>query len=306
MIIFNGKQFAAQKELQLLKRINSVRSSNTKIPSVGCLVFFEDQGGLVYSQEKKTVAHRLGIEYEIVQASLSQSLEQVQKIVTEFAENEQITGIIIQKPWRKNWEVFHEHETNPFEAFQTWWHALTSIIPQEKDIDGLHPDTLQSIKAGIWQEKNLVLPATCRAVLSILKEAQTSLSLILAEQKTLIVGRSELLGTPLFYELTNQGWKDVQLTGQKEFQKLLNSEAKLKEFKTIITSTGISNLINGDMIQPDSVIIDAGFPQGDVDFASVSPHAAFITPVPNGVGPVTVISLLENVVELCYNFTLNN
>lgn len=305
MIIFNGKQFAAQRELELQPKVDALKEKGV-VPHVGCLVFFEDEGGLVYSQEKKLVAKRLGIEYGIVQISLSQDLESTKKIVENFAKSPDITGIIIQKPWRKNWEVFYPNEPHPAQAFKTWWDSLTSLIPLEKDIDGLNPDTLQSVKVGEWQQKKLVLPATCRAVLTILDQAQEALKRDLSKEKTLIVGRSELLGTPLSYELKNRGWKNVQLVGQKEFAKLAQSSAKLKDFKTIITSTGIDNLILGDMVEQDCVVIDAGFPQGDVDFDSVSPLTSFITPVPNGVGPVTVISLLENVVELCYNFNLNN
>jgi methylenetetrahydrofolate dehydrogenase (NADP+)/methenyltetrahydrofolate cyclohydrolase len=304
MITFNGKQFAAEKEVQLQPKVVALKEKGIQ-PHVGCLVFFEDEGGLVYSQEKKHVAKRLGIEYGIVQTSLSQDLESTQKIVQNFAESPDITGIIIQKPWRKNWEVFFPDEPHPTQAFQTWWHALTRLIPLQKDIDGLNPDTLQSIKVGNWRGKKLVLPATCRAVLTILELVQKELPRNLENQKTLIVGRSELLGSPLYFELKNRKWKSVQLVGQNEFQKLANSDTKLTEFSTIISSTGVDNLITGEMVRPDCVIIDAGFPQGDVDFDSVSPKASFITPVPNGVGPVTVISLLENVVELCYNFSLN-
>ncbi|MEO8581021.1 MAG: bifunctional 5,10-methylenetetrahydrofolate dehydrogenase/5,10-methenyltetrahydrofolate cyclohydrolase [Patescibacteria group bacterium] len=304
MIIFNGKQFAEQKERLLVDKISSLQKETSIKPSVGCLVFLEDQGGLVYSQEKKQVANRLGIEYEIVQTTLRQPLNEIKALVRAFAENDQITGIIIQKPWRRNWKELQPD--SKAEDFRTWWHSLTSLIPQSKDIDGLHPDTLQSIKVGNWQEKKLVLPATCRAVLAILSEAKEQLNIEISQQKTLIVGRSELLGTPLFYELQNQKWQNIEFVGQKEFQTLASSTSQLHDFKTIVSSTGIHNLISGDMVGRHCLVIDAGFPQGDVDFETVSPLADFITPVPNGVGPVTVISLLENAVELCYNFNLNH
>ncbi len=302
MLIFDGKQFAAQKEAQLLARIHQLKSTVPGItPHVGCLVFTEDQGGLVYSQEKQTVAARLGIVYDIVQTSLTKPIEELIKLVQSFANDPQITGIIIQKPWRANWQKAQLHSADSFEDFQTWWHTLTSEIPLNKDIDGLHPETLEAVKTGTWQQQKLVLPATCRAVLSILKSVQQHTPQQLDQEPAIIVGRSELLGTPLFFELQHLGWPKVQLAGQKELGTLLNSPQQLREFTTIISSTGIHNLITESMIRSGSIIIDAGFPQGDVDFEHIASAATFITPVPNGVGPVTVICLLENVIELCYN-----
>jgi methylenetetrahydrofolate dehydrogenase (NADP+)/methenyltetrahydrofolate cyclohydrolase len=299
MIVFNGKEFALEKERALQSRLEGFPSDSR--PAIGCIVFFEDQGGIVYSQEKKLVAERLGIEYSIVQTSMSEPLEQLQKLVLSFAKDPQITGIIIQKPWRKTWEAFHMEETHDFESFQVWWHALTSLIPLSKDIDGLHPDTLQRIKEGTLVKESGVLPATCRAVLSILDNVHTQTSMDLTQEPVLIIGRSELLGLPLYFELKNRGWHHLELVGQLELRQLISQPEKLTRFKTIITSTGVQNLVNSAMIAEGCILIDAGFPQGDIDFDSVLPKSAFITPVPNGVGPVTVISLLENAVELWYN-----
>jgi methylenetetrahydrofolate dehydrogenase (NADP+)/methenyltetrahydrofolate cyclohydrolase len=300
MIIFDGKQFASQKEEQLTQRVRDLSGKTDKHPKVGCLVFFEDQGGLVYSQEKKMVAQRLGIEYVIVQTSLSESLENLQNLVKKFAEDVSITGIIIQKPWRKTWQSFHEPLAD-MDGFTSWWHSLTSLIPIQKDIDGLHPETLQSIKVNTWRNEGKVLPATCRAVISILESVSQQLNTSFIQKNTLIVGKSELLGIPLTNELRNMGWEHVQLVGQKDLKKLLETPQKLHDFDVIVSSTGVHNLITGEMVKNDVVLIDVGFPQGDIDFHSIQDKASFITPVPNGVGPVTVISLLENTIDLCYN-----
>ena len=300
MIIFDGKQFASEKEEQLTKRVSSLRGKTGKTPKVGCLVFYEDQGVIIYSQEKKMVAERLGVEYVIVQTSLSESLENLQNLVKKFAEDASITGIIIQMPCRKTWSTFHEPLVD-MDGFTNWWHTLTSLIPIEKDIDGLHPETLQSIKVNTWKKEGKVLPATCRAVVFILESVSQQLNTSFIQKNTLVIGKSELLGIPLTNELKNMGWEHVQLVGQKDLKKLLESPEKLQDFDVIISSTGVHNLISGEMVKSDVVLIDVGFPQGDIDFHSIQDKACFITPVPNGVGPDTVISLLENTLDLCYN-----
>ena len=106
-----------------------------------------------------------------------------------------------------------------------------------------------------------------------------------------------MLGIPLFYELLNQN-KTVELIASKQLQERMQSGQKLLDAAVVITATGISGLITADMIAQGSVVIDVGEPKPDVDFAAVSQKTAFITPVPGGVGPLTVISLLENCVEL--------
>lgn len=303
MIIFDGKQFAAEKEAFLLNSVEKLVQNYQITPKIVSIVFTEDAGGVVYAREKQLVAQRLGIQYVIEEARIGSSLEDLQALVQRFAQDSTFTGIIIQKPWRNTWEsnqVSIDAATSA-KNFQAWWHSLTNLIPETKDIDGLHPSILRLIKTNMWKQEKRVLPATCKAVLSILKYASVSLNQDFSADPAVIIGRSDLLGTPLYHELPNLGWKNVQLFGQNELQEAMLQGNRLLDFKTIITSTGQKELINGAMLSPHSILIDAGFPSGDMAFDSVSPQADFLTPVPNGVGPVTVISLLENVVELCYN-----
>lgn len=300
MIIFDGKSFAAQKEASLLKEIDKLEKETDKRPRVACLVFVEDKGGIVYSKEKKTVAERLGISYEIIQTSITHPLHETLAQIEEWNNNQSVTGIIVQKPWKKTWEEAFVQTTTPT-SFQDWWQRITSLLSIFKDIDGLHPSTLELIKLGRWKQEQRTIPATCRAVLSILEEAEKHLHKPLHLQPTLIIGRSELMGSPLFFELQHRGWEHVTLAGQHDFKDLISKPEKLTKFSSIISSTGINHLIHAELVSEGCVAIDAGFPRGDIDFDTVKTKASFITPVPNGVGPVTVISLLENAVDLCYN-----
>jgi methylenetetrahydrofolate dehydrogenase (NADP+)/methenyltetrahydrofolate cyclohydrolase len=110
--------------------------------------------------------------------------------------------------------------------------------------------------------------------------------------EVVVVGRSELVGRPLAYYLKTKISK-VEMIGSKDniTQELINADI-------IVSATGQANLITGEMVKEGVIVIDVGEPRGDVEFASVAKKASFITPVPGGVGPVTVVSLLENLVEM--------
>ena len=124
------------------------------------------------------------------------------------------------------------------------------------------------------------------------------------QEKTIIIGKSDLLGIPLYYELLRRGensqesQQKIELIASQELKERMQSGQKLLDASIVISATGIKNLITGDMVSAGVTVIDVGEPKPDVDFVSVSPKASFITPVPGGVGPMTVISLLENCADL--------
>lgn len=314
MILFNGHQFAQQKEeilakkvRQLTTQINQLTSQPanqpTKLPHIAAVLFTEDAGSVLYTQKKSEAASRCGIGYSKFSFSISDPVEKVIEQIHQLNTDDSITGIIIQKPMRKTWESNQQsnQSSDQLTNYPTWWHTLTSSLDEAKDVDGLHPNTIKAIKNNTWRQQKKVLPATCKAVLSILEFANTQLttdSQQLINQSTAIIGKSDLLGYPLFYELKNRGNQNVQLFGKKELQQRIDSGQGLKDFQVIITATGQPNLISGSLISDLSVLIDAGEPQPDVDRTRVESKAAFLTPVPGGVGPVTIVSLLENSLEI--------
>jgi len=176
------------------------------------------------------------------------------------------------------------------ELYSQWWHNLVSRLNPDKDIDGLHPLTQQAIADGNWQAKKKFLPATAAAVLLILHEAQLKRS-----DRIIILGRSELLGRPLYYVLQQQGYS-VELIGTKEFIKLQEANVGLRQHDIVVAATGNPGVITEQMIKPGAVVIDVGEPKAEFAFGSPT-QARFFTPVPGGVGPVTVISLLANALE---------
>ena len=284
---------------------------------IAAVLFAEDSGSRIYTQLKSEAAARVGIKYEVHEFSLADSdlreesenlpNEKIIAKIKELNVDQSVTGIIIQKPWRKTWikarnTVSELSESQQKDEYNYWWNGLTSQISENKDVDGLHPNTIKFIQNGNFPENGKVLPATCRAVLTILARAgelekTENKSQLSKEEKIIILGKSDLLGIPLYYELLRQG-KNVELIASLELKERMSSGKKLFDATVIVSATGIKNLITGDMISSGITIIDVGEPRPDVEFNSVSSKASFITPVPGGVGPMTVISLLENCVSL--------
>lgn len=291
MIIFDGTAAAQLREHTLAERVAQL--SPEQRPHIGAVVFSEDAGSRLYTGLKAEAAARVGITYSPVFFSLHDAPELVIAQLKQWQTQQEITGVIVQKPMRAVWAT---QGRNPAQ-YSAWWQQIVAAIPEDKDVDGLHPTTMASIAAGTWRDQGKVLPATCAAVLTILEAAEQGSQKKLLEESVAVIGKSDLLGQPLFFELKNKK-VNVQLLGKRELAALKEQGRGLKEFSVIVTATGTPGLITKDLIQPGCIIIDAGEPKPDVDRASVGDAPGFMTPVPGGVGPLTIISLLENAFAL--------
>lgn len=294
MELFDGLQFAQQRERTLQQRL--VQAGQPAITIVAIL-FTEDQGSRIYTRLKQEAAQRVGMTYEVQTFSLSDPTEAITAAIVAASVRPDVTGIIIQKPWRQTWLEHQRVAISELAAtsrqFNQWWHQLTTAIHPSKDVDGLHPETLAAIQAGTWQQQGKVLPATCRAVVAIAEAHQ-----LLADRPSVaVIGISDLLGRPLAAVWRQQGLA-VELLGRAELQQRVQQGQGLQDCGLIVSATGQAGLITGELIQPGVALIDVGEPKPDVDRASVGDKPRFLTPVPGGVGPVTVVSLLENAATL--------
>lgn len=300
MTIFDGYAFAATREIALQQDVEHLQKQGTSLV-ISAILFLEDSGSRLYTRLKQEAAQRVGIEYRVIEHRLSDPVASIQATVERLNADTTVTGIIIQKPRRSTWVAAtadnFQNSNSEREAYSSWWHSLTKRIAVKKDVDGLHPQTLQAIEQNTWKQQGLVLPATCQAVLDILSEAQ-----VLPAQSTkpnvLVLGKSDILGLPLSAELHNLGCT-VTNVGSAGYQKLLHAMEQLKSFDVIVSATGVHRLLNQPTaVKPGVVLVDVGEPLPDIEIDAFSQVARFITPVPGGVGPVTVVSLLENVVNL--------
>lgn len=292
MILFDGYQFAQEREKLLQKRVAELSSRGISL-TVAAILFEEDKGSQLYTGLKQQAAERVGIEYRVFTFSLKDAVEKVTETLHQLNKDPKITGIIIQKPWRKTWETaVGENAQNTAGNFASWWNSLVTQIAPAKDVDGLHPETLEAVKHGSWKAEKKVLPATAKAVLSILESAQ-----LLKQVKYLVIGKSDILGKPLFYALQNMGFS-VEMIGRKELEERVLTGQQLEDADVVISATGQYQLVTGEMLKKGAAVVDVGEPRPDIERQSVEKVAHFLTPVPGGVGPVTVVSLLENAVEL--------
>ncbi len=315
MILFDGNALALERENKLKEKIQQNFSGKKLV--IAAILFSEDAGSRLYTRLKGEAAARVGIEYLVHEFSLTDESEKIQTKIEELGLDPEITGIIIQKPWRKTWvkargqafieKIARRPDSNKLELdlYTAWWSKLTLKIHEQKDVDGLHPNIIAQIIDITWQENRKVLPATCQAVLTIFDQAFEKLSREIGLEKTqtifngkyIILGKSDLLGIPLFYELKRQS-RNVEILASKDLKQRMQSGQKLLDATVIVSATGKKGLVTSDMVSENIVVIDVGEPSPDVDFNSVSKKALFITPVPGGVGPMTVISLLENCLTL--------
>jgi len=294
--IINGYQLAKQHQAKLKQQLTELNLSQPVV--IAAILFTEDKGSQLYTQLKKEMAESLGIEYRVFAFSVLTDINVVLEQIKVLNEDPTVTGIIIQKPWRKTWL---EVQPTSKITFAEWWHSLVNTLAENKDVDGLHPSNLAALATGDWLSHGRVLPATCQATLRLLEQAFKTdhLFAVLRNQqlKTIILGKSDLLGQPLFAILTAKKC-DVEMIGSKELKLRIEQQKFLKDADVIVTATGRKDLITGDLIKAGCVIIDVGEPQGDVELASVLNIAQAVTPVPGGVGPMTVVSLMENAIKL--------
>lgn len=292
MIIFDGNKLAAQLEQKLRQEVEALGNLGAKL-KIAAILFTEDTGSQLYTRLKSEAAARVGIEYEVHQFSMTEGTAGVEQKLVALNEDASVTGIIIQKPWRNTWAkvkgISQDKGTKAVrQAFNSWWQFLVSKIDLIKDVDGLHP------------AQSKVLSATAKAVLTILDQAFGELKISSErqlQQQVLVLGRSDIVGRPVFDELENRGFLLKMLTRDNVKQRL-ESNKKFLDADVIISATGVKHLVTGEMVKKGVIAIDVGEPRPDIDLESMRGKAAFITPVPGGVGPMTVVSLLKNCVTI--------
>ncbi len=265
--IFDGKKFANGREAILLNKVRKLRLDGVT-PKLVAILVGNDPASRIYVGLKQKAAERVGITLHLIKLK-QVSAQKLLHLIKELNTNNSVHGIMVQLPLPGKLDVSEIRTT------------VLDSIAAEKDVDGL-------------RTKSTFVPAAVKAVLYSIKEAQ-KLGCVQKDFngiKICVVGATGMIGRPLVEILKAKG------------AEIIPANTKTKDLRTetrkgdvLISATGVFGIIKGNMVKPGAVVIDVGAPKGDVDFASVNKVASFITPVPGGIGPVTVVSLLENVVE---------
>ncbi len=293
--MFDGVREAAKREAALSEWVVNLRNK----PSMVSVFFGDDLASVLYTRLKQEVAARVGIGFFAIEQSFADKVDEIEGKIRKFNADEKIQGIMIQKPAQSTWLVAGglwqkgsptTRHTPHTTSFAEWWRSLADTIDPKKDVDGL-------------TGKGRVMPATVKAVIAILSRIKNEELIIENYQETakkfvrgkrvVVIGRSDIVGKPLSLELEKMGAKVSNVgSGEPDLGNVT------RQADILVSATGRENLVTAEMVKEGAIVIDVGSPQGDVDFASVAQKASFITPVPDGVGPMTVVSLLENLLDL--------
>ena len=238
-----------------------------------------NDGSQLYVGMKSRQAAKLGIVTRDIPISTDATTESVIQLVEELNDDESITGILVQSPLAKG---IKERQ-------------IFSAVAPHKDADGLGA-TVQGMLFGDSLE-NYTVAATPQGVMTLLAQYNISLK----GKNAVVVGRSQLFGRPMFALLTNA---DATVTLAYRYTEPTTLKALLKNADIVVVGVGIPNFIQGEDLKKGATVIDVGMnvvdgkTTGDVNFSSAQGIAGYITPVPGGVGPMTIATLLENTVTL--------
>ena len=274
MEILDGKKVSAKVREDLKLEVDNLKKEGIK-PKLAVIMVGNDLASKVYVRNKNKACEEIGIEYEEFLLGEETTMEELLNVIDNLNKNQNIDGILLQSPIPKHVDINK---------------AFRAILP-EKDVDGFHPINAGKLSIG---EKCFV-PCTPHGVVKIIEEYNIETE----GKNVVIVGRSNIVGKPLI-----QCMLQKNATVTVCHSKTRNLEEFTKKADILIVAIGKQKFITENMVKEGAVVIDIGINRneegklvGDVDFDNVSKKASYITPVPGGVGPMTVAMLMENVVE---------
>jgi methylenetetrahydrofolate dehydrogenase (NADP+)/methenyltetrahydrofolate cyclohydrolase len=247
-------------------------------PCLDVIIVGENPASKTYVKNKIKATEFCGFEGELIALPETTTEEELLRIIRERNENEAVDGILVQLPLPK-----HINEQ----------HVIDAISP-EKDVDGFHPMNV----AKLWlNEKDAIVPCTPLGIMALLDKTNTPLE----GKRAVVIGRSNIVGKPIAKLLL-----DRNCTVTIAHSRTSDLAAVCREADIIVVAVGRPNTLTAEMVKPGATIIDVGINRtaegklvGDVDYDSVAPIAGAITPVPGGVGPMTITMLMYNTLY-CY------
>jgi len=273
-MIIDGKKAAADLRGQLKKKVDELKSKYNTVPGLTVILVGEDAPSKIYVRNKEKSAIEVGLNSEVIRYPEDLEEKTLLDKIRELNNNEKVSGILVQLPLPKH--------INKRKVIET--------IVNEKDVDGFHPMNVGNLSSGYDSS----VPCTPLGCSLLLKQVEKNLS----GKHAVVIGRSNLNGKPMMQLLLKENCT-VTITHSKT--KDLKAECLRADI--IIAAVGIPKLVKGDWVKKGAIVIDVGINKtdsgivGDVDFDEVSKVAKAITPVPGGVGPMTIACLLNNTVE---------
>ena len=274
MILIDGKKAAAELREELRQEVVELKAKYNKVPGLTVILIGDMAPSQIYVRNKEKSANEVGLKSEVIRYPEVVEEKAVLDKIEELNKDENVSGILVQLPLPKHIDKQKVIET---------------ILPG-KDVDGFHPMNVGNLSSGYESS----VPCTPLGCYLMIKKIEPNLS----GKKAVMIGRSNLNGKPMAQLLLKENCT-VTITHSKT----KDLKAECLEADIIVAAVGIPELVKADWVKKDAIVIDVGINKtekgivGDVAFEEVSKVAKALTPVPGGVGPMTIACLLKNTIE---------
>lgn len=273
-IIIDGKGIASKIKAKVKQEVSELREHGVRL-KLEVILIGDDPASEVYIRNKEKALADVGIDYEIVRLPKEVSEPYLIELIRSLNNDQDVDGILVQMP-------IPEH-ISPEKVMEA--------ISPYKDVDGFHPYNLGLLASG----RPFLVPCTARGILTLIEDTKVEIS----GKLSVVVGRSLIVGKPISLLLLS---RDATVTICHS--KTNNLKEMVEQADILVVAVGKPRIIKGDWIKKDAIVIDVGVNRmdektlvGDVDFEVALQRAGFITPVPGGVGPMTIAYLLENTLK---------
>ncbi len=274
MILIDGKKIAAELREELKKEVINLKSKINKVPGLTVILIGDMAPSQIYVRMKEKAANEVGLKSEVIRYPESVEEKKVLDKINELNKDDSVSGILVQLPLPKHIDKQK---------------VIEKIIPS-KDVDGFHPMNVGNLSLGY----DTSIPCTPLGCYLLIKKIEKNLN----GKHAVVIGRSNLNGKPMTQLLLKENCT-VTITHSK------TKDLKTECFRAdiIVAAVGIPELVKGDWVKKGAIVIDVGINKtekgivGDVAFEEVSKVAGALTPVPGGVGPMTIACLLKNTVD---------
>lgn len=275
-MIISGKELSTKLKTEMAAEVATFDEKYGRVPHLVVILVGEDPGSVSYVRGKGQACDVVGIKNTTIRRDTTISEEELLGMIDELNNDTTVDGILVQLPLPKHIDS----------------DKVIEKIAKSKDVDGFHPLNV----ASLWQKTDCTLPCTPKGIIKMLKEAGVEI----AGKKAVVIGRSNIVGLPVSKLLL-----DENATVTMAHSRTKNLAEVTREAEILVVAIGRPKFLTADMVSPGAVVIDVGVNRdpetgklcGDVDFAAIEPKASVITPVPGGVGPMTICCLMENTIE---------
>ncbi|MBR3674200.1 MAG: bifunctional methylenetetrahydrofolate dehydrogenase/methenyltetrahydrofolate cyclohydrolase FolD [Clostridia bacterium] len=276
--IINGKELAQKIRLGLKGEVTELKN-NGIIPKLAVIMVGDDKASKVYVRNKSKACEEIGVEFEEFLLDDTTTMEQLLNLIDELNNRNDIHGILLQSPIPKHLDI----------------NLAFNKIDYRKDVDGFHPINVGKLSIG----EDCFISCTPFGVVKMLEEYNIDIQ----GKNVVIIGRSNIVGKPLIQCMLKKNGTVTVCHSKTQNIKEITKNADI-----LIAALGKAKFVTADMVKDGAVIIDVGINRnddgklvGDVDFENVEKKASYITPVPGGVGPMTIAMLMTNVVKAAKN-----